>query len=125
VPLDSSHILGMIDGAVALRGSDTHPISVMRRSFLIDLRARIESLGFPLPADRKLDACIMPFIFQELNYGDYDWSSPTAPLGPQEDLVDIDVAIWSDGRRRSELTEAEYGSYHKFCLNAISHRSRR
>ena len=67
----------------------------------------------------------MPFIFQELNYDDYDWSSRTAPLGGLEYLVDIDVAIWSNGRRRSEMTDAEYGDYWKFCLKAIQHRSQR
>ncbi len=86
-------------------------------------RAGFESCNSALPDKQKIDACIMPFIFQELNYDDHDWSSRTAPLGQLEALVDIDVAIWSNGRRRSEMTDAEYGNYWEFCLKAIDHRS--
>jgi len=73
----------------------------------------------------KADSCTNAFIFQELNYDDYDWSSRTAPLGGLEGLVDIDVAIWSNGRRRSEMTDAEYRKYWEFCMSAIGHRSKR
>jgi len=124
VPLDSSDILGMIDDGLAGPVSHTNPVSVSRRRFLIELRTTIQELGLPLPEKRKLDACIMPFIFQELNYDDYDWSSRTAPLGRLEGLVDIDVAIWSNGCRRSEMTDAEYEHYWEFCISAIEHRSK-
>ena len=125
VPLDSSGILAMIDDVLAGAERHTDPVSVLRRRFLIDLRTTLQQLGLPLPDKQKLDACVMPFIFQELNYDDHDWSSRTAPLGQLEALVDIDVAIWSNGRRRSEMTDAEYGNYWEFCLKAIDHRSKR
>ena len=125
MPLDSDDILTMIDEALARRDGHTDPISASRRRFLIDLRITVQELGLPLPNKRKLDACTMPFIFQELNYDDYDWGSRAAPLGRLEDLVDIDVAIWSNGHRRSEMTDAEYGNYWEFCLKAIEHRSKR
>ena len=115
----------MIDQALAGHDGDTDPVFLLRCRFLIDLRTTVQENGLPLPDKRKLDACIMPFIFQELNYDDYDWSSRTAPLGGLEDLVDIDVAIWSNGLRRSEMTDAEYGNYCEFCFNAIDHRSKR
>ena len=127
MPLDSNDILTMIDEALARRDGDagTGSIGALRYHFLIDIRATVQEDGLPLPDKRKLDACIMPFIFQELNYDDYDWSSRTAPLGELEEVVDIDVAIWSNGRRRSEMTDAEYGNYWEFCLKAIDHRSKR
>ncbi len=115
----------MVDDVLAGADSHTDPVSVLRRRFLIDLRTTLQQLGLPLPDKQKLDACVMPFIFQELNYDDHDWSSRTAPLGQLEDLVDIDVAIWSNGCRRSEMTDAEYGNYWEFCLKAIDHRSKR
>ncbi len=125
MPLDSNDILTMIDEALAGRDADTGPVSASRRHFLTDIRTTVQEDGLPLPDKRKLDACIMPFIFQELNYDDYDWSSRTAPLGELEELVDIDVAIWSNGRRRSEMTDAEYHNYWVFCMSAIRHRSER
>jgi len=115
----------MIDEALARREGGSGPVSDLRRRFLTDLRITLQEHGGPLPDERKLDACIMPFIFQELNYDDYDWGSRTAPLGKLEDLVDIYVAIWSNGRRRSEMTDAEYRNYWKFCLIAIQHRQDR
>ncbi len=123
MPLDSNDILTMIDEALAGREGDTDPVFLLRRHFLIDLQTTVQEHGLPLPDKRKLDACIMPFIFQELNYDDYDWSSRTAPLGGLEDLADIDVAIWSNGRRRSEMTDSEYENYWEFSLKAIDHRS--
>ncbi len=125
MPLDSKDILTMIDEALARRDGGTGSISALRRHLLIDLRTTVREDGLALPDKRKLDTCIMPFIFQELNYDDHDWSSRTAPLGGLEDLVDIDVAIWSSGRRRSEMTDAEYRNYFEFCLDAIRHRSKR
>ena len=49
----------------------------------------------------------------------------TTAFGLLEDLVDIDVAIGSNGCRRSEMTDAEYENYWEFCLKAIEHRSKR
>ncbi len=121
MPLDSKDILTMIDQALAGRDGDTGPVSAL----LTDLRTTVQEDGLPLPDKQNPDACIMPFIFQELNYDDYDWSSRTAPLGHLEDLVDIDVAIWSNGRRRSEMTDAEYQNYWQFCMRAIRRRSKR
>ncbi len=115
----------MLDEVLVGHDDDSGPVLLVRRRFLIDLRSMVQEHGLPLPDERQLDACVMPFIFQELNYDDYDWSSRTAPLGGLEDLGDIDVTIWSNGRRRSEMTEAEYRKYWEFCMSAIDHRSRR
>ncbi len=124
MPLNANDILTLIDEVLVGHDDDSDPIQQVRRRFLIDPRSMVQEHGLPLPDKRKLDACGMPFIFQELNYDDYDWSSRTAPLGSLEDLVDIDVAIWSNGRRRSEMTDAEFGNYREFCMSAIDHRSR-
>jgi hypothetical protein len=125
MPLAFSDILAMINEELAGFGSRADPVAESRRRFLIEVQAMIRELGFPLPEERKLDACIMPFIFQELNYDDYDWTSRTSPLGPLESLVNIDVAIWSNGCQRSELTDAIYADYSKFCLKCIEHRLKR
>ncbi len=121
MPLDANDILTMLDERLVGYDDGSDPILQVRRRFLIDLRSMVQEHGLPLPDERKLDACVMPFIFQELNYDDYDWSSRTAPLGGLEDLVEIDVAIWSNGRRRSEITDAEYRNYVEFCMSAIGH----
>ena len=84
----------------------------------------VRTHGLPVPDDRKLDACAMPYIFQELNYDGYDWSNRTEDFDHLSDIVDIDVIMWSGGRDRTELTDDEFAAYNAFCHNAIKYRSR-
>jgi hypothetical protein len=114
----------MIDAAIEARGTHNDPIGRVRRLFLIHVKDLIRDNGFPLPESLKLDACSMPYVFQELNYDGYDWSTRTAEMGHLSDMLDLDVIIWSGGRTRYELTDAEYGAYHHFCLKAIEYRAR-
>ena len=114
----------MLDAAIAARAADDDPIGSGRRLFLIHLKETISKAGFPLPEALKLDACSMPYVFQELNYDGYDWSSRSAELGHLADIVEIDVIVWSGGLSRGELTDAEYAAYNRFCHTAISYRSR-
>ncbi len=115
----------MIDAAVSARAGHDDPIGGGRRLFLVHLRKLIEDNGLPLPKSLRRDACSMPYVFQELNYDGYDWSSRTADLGRLADIVDIDVIVWSGGLGRSELTDSQFSEYFTFCLDAISYRGKR
>jgi hypothetical protein len=64
------------------------------------------------------------FIFQELNYDDLNWSKRQALLGDLQDMVEI-VIVWSGGFQRSELPDAQYRKYWRFCLDAIDLRKSR
>lgn len=125
MPTTRKELEAMLDAAIASRATSGDPIGDGRRLFLIHVKELIRDHGFPVPESLKLDACSMPFVFQELNYDDYDWSIRTADLGHLTDIVEVDVILWSDGRSRKELTDAEYREYQSHCLNAIDYRRRR
>jgi hypothetical protein len=86
---------------------------------LKNLQESLQQYGFERDDDVKVEACLMPFIFQELNYDEYDWSNRSAHLGQLDENVEIDVIAWSSGRRRAELTDAEYSNYLDCCHRAI------
>ncbi len=125
MPTSGEKIDAMLDAAIETRAAHSDPIGGRRRLFLIHVRELIRQHGFPLPEALKLDACSMPYVFQELNYDDYDWSTRSAELGRLADMVEVDVIVWSGGRSRHELTDGEYRAYFNFCLKAIDYRSRR
>ncbi len=114
----------MLDAAIEARAAHNDPIGAGRRLFLTDVQNLIREHGFPLPIELRLEACSMPYVFQELNYDGYEWSTRNANLGHLVDMVDLDVIVWSGGRSRNELTDAEYREYWTFCLKAIDYRSR-
>ncbi len=94
----------MLDEVLVGHDDDSGPVLLVRRRFLIDLRSMVQEHGLPLPDERQLDACVMPFIFQELNYDDYDWSSRTAPLGGlvltcESKAFNCKMSVWQDRQR--------------------------
>jgi hypothetical protein len=125
MPTSREQLDAMLDAAIETRAAHSDPIGGGRRLFLIHLKDLIRKSGFPLPEALKLDACSIPYVFQELNYDGYDWSTRNAELGHLADMVEIDVIVWSGGRSRNELTDAEYSAYRRFCHEAIDYRSRR
>lgn len=125
MPVSLSELIDKLNTAIASRASHDDPVGGGRRQFLEHVRELVRLHGFPLPNDGTLDACAMPYIFQELNYDGYDWSNRLEDFGQLSDIVDIDVIMWSGGKERVELTDDEFSAYHRFCHNAISYRSRR
>ena len=123
MPTSREQLDAMLDAAIERRAAQGDPIGGGRRLFLIHVKDLIRTHGFPLPETLKLEACSMPYLFQELNYDDYDWSTRSTEFGHLADMVDVDVIVWSDGRSRNELTDAEYDTYFNFCLKAIDYRS--
>src|SRR5262245_18520687 len=124
MPKSREQVDAMIDSAIDARATHSDPIGRGRRLFLIYVKDLIRDHGFPLPEALKLDACSMPCVFRELNYDGYEWSRRNAEMGHLSDMVDLDVVIWSGGRTRSELSDAEYGAYFNFCRKAIDYRRR-
>ncbi len=124
MPVSTAQLINKIDNAIASRSSHSDPIGGGRRMFLEHIRELVRTNGLPLPDDCKLDACAMPYIFQQLNYDGYDWSNRNEDFDDLSDIVDIDVIVWSGGRDRMELTDDEFADYHEFCHSAIKYRSR-
>jgi hypothetical protein len=125
VPTSTTQTLDLIDAAILRRPETGDPIGGGRRLFLQHVRDIVSQHGLPIPDELKLDNCVMPYVFQELNYDGYEWSERTADLGHLADMVDIDVIVWSGGHTRDELSDSEYNRYFDFCRSAIKHRSTR
>jgi hypothetical protein len=119
MPISREQLDAMLDAAIEERAAHSGPIGGGRRLFLIHVKDLIRKHGFPLPDALKVDACSIPYVFQELTYDGYDWSIRSAELGPLTDMVELDVIVWSGGRSRNELTDSEFRAYHGFCLKAI------
>ena len=99
MPTSKAQLLVMIDEAINGRaGNDS--VGQIRRSFLRHIRELLESRQFPLSDADRLDCCAMPYIFQEFNYDDIDWTIRDAKLGHLTDVVEIDVIVWSGGLNR-------------------------
>jgi hypothetical protein len=124
MPTSREQLNAMLDAAIEKRAAHRNAIGAGRRLFLIHVKDLIRKHGFPLPEAVKLDACSMPYIFQELIYDGYSWSTRTAELGHLADMVEVDVIVWSGGRSRKELTDAEYHAYWRFTHDAMDYRSR-
>ena len=119
--ISATQLIEMIDAAVQ-RWSGDDPMAMIRRAALLHLRELIGKNGFHLSENQKREGCLMPALFQELNYDDCDWSDRTADLGPLQEMVEIDVLAWSGGLRRCDLTDSQYKKYWRHCLGAIDYR---
>ena len=115
-------VIEMVDAALRLRSSSDDAVTSIRRSWLQTVREHLATRGFALTEEDKRDLCLMPVVFQELNYDGFSWSKRENPLGALEDIVEIDVVVWSGGFCRSEISDSEYRRYWRHCLNTIDYR---
>ncbi len=99
-------------------------VAVVRNSALLQLRDILQRTGFPTDRNQRRELSLVPFVFQEANYDDIDWTDRAAPLGHLSAIFEIDVAVQSDGRERHELTDAEYNAYVDGSFAAIDYRTK-
>ncbi len=120
-PLSVNQVIGKIHAAVATQNGDNR-IATIRRQTLESIKDLISQKGLLLTEDEKRSCCVMPFIFQELLYDGYGWHNRTASLGRLEEIVEIDVMIWSGGFRREQLSDSEYQQCCQFWSDVIDWR---
>ena len=75
--------------------------------------------GFPSTEDEKMSLSLVPFIFQEANWDDIDWSRKDSDLGHLEAFFELDLLVQFAGRERSDITAGDYARYHALSLKAI------
>ena len=51
---------------------------------------------------------LVPFLFQEANYDDIDWSRKDSDLGHLEAFFELDLLVQFAGRERSDITAGDY-----------------
>lgn len=122
MPLSADDLISLINEEVSRWTRVGNTVAAARHSALLHLRDVLRRTGFPTDRDQRLELSLVPFVFQEANYDDIDWTERAAPLGHLSGIFAIDVAAQSDGRERHELTDAEYNEYVDISFAAIDYR---
>ena len=94
-------------------------LAAIRLAVVDRLAEYLENRGFPSTEDEKISISIVPFIFQEANYDDIDWSSKDSDLGHLKAFFELDLLVHFAGRGRSEISEGDYAQYFSMSLKAI------
>ncbi len=123
MPLSAADIVSLIDAEVP-RWTPGDALAVARHSMLLDLRDVLQRTGLPTDRDQRRELSLVPFVFQEANYDDIDWTDRAAPLEHLSGIFAIDVAVQSGGRGRHELTDGEYNEYVDGSFAAIDYRQK-
>lgn len=113
-----------IDEVIALIDKEVQCAASWRCGALLQVRTFLEQSGFPTYLDQKqrLELSLVPFVFQEANHDDYNWTEQTAPLHQLEAIFAIDIAVQNGGRTRGDLSGDEFDEYVEFSMEAIDHR---
>ncbi len=122
MPLSADDLISLIDEEVSRWTRVGEGVAVARHHTLLHVRDVLQRTGFPTDRNQRRELSLVPFIFQEANYDDIDWTDRVAPLGHLSGIFAIDVAVQCDGRERHELTDAEYNDYVQISFDAIDYR---
>jgi hypothetical protein len=124
MPLSADDLISLINEEVSRWTRVGDAVAVARHSALLHLRDILLKTGFPTDRNQRRELSLVPFVFQEANYDDIDWTDRAAPLGHLSGIFAIDVAVQSDGRERPELTDAEYNEYVHISFAAIDYQKK-
>ncbi len=122
MPLSADDLISQINDEVSRWTRVGDAVAVARHRALLHLRDVLQRTGFPTDRNQRCELSLVPFVFQEANYDDIDWTDRAAPLGHLSHIFAIDVAVQSDGHERHELTDAEYDEYVHISFAAIDYR---
>ncbi len=122
MPLTADDLISLIDEETSRWARAGNTVAAARHSALLHLHDVLRRTGFPTDRHQQRELSLVPFVFQEANYDDIDWTDRAAPLGHLSSIFAIDVAAQSDGRERHELTDAEYNEYVDISFAAIDYR---
>jgi len=104
-------VIALIKQEASRLPPDDDSVASMRHWALLNALAVLGETGFPTDRELQLDTSLVPFIFQEANYDDIDWTSRLAPLHHLSEMFLIDIAVQTGGRERHELDDKEYKDY--------------
>jgi hypothetical protein len=106
----SAALLAIVDAQVHLHRASTG-IAEMRLRRLLSIREFLGDSGFPRTFAQKNSLSLIPFIFQEANYDNIDWSAQDADLGHLAALFEVDAEVMCAGAARRALGIAEFAAY--------------
>ena len=119
MPLSADDLVSLINEEVSRWTRVDNSVAAARYSALLHLRDILQRTGFPRGRNQRLELSLVPYVFQEANYDDIDWTDRAAPLGHLSRIFAIDIAVQSGGRDVHELTDAEYNEYVDISFAAI------
>ncbi len=122
MPLSVDDWISLIDEKVSQWTPVDNAVAAARHGALLHVRDVLQRTGLPTDRKQRRELSLVPFVFQEANYDDIDWTDRVAPLEQLSGIFAIDVAVQSDGRERHELTDAEYNDYVHMSFAAIDYR---
>ncbi len=122
MPLSVDDLISLIDEKVSQWTPVDNAVAAARHGALLHVRDVLQRTGLPTDRKQRRELSLVPFVFQEANYDDIDWTDRVAPLEQLSGIFAIDVAVQSDGRERHELTDAEYNDYVHMSFTAIDYR---
>jgi hypothetical protein len=122
MPLSVDDLISLIDEKVSQWTPVDNAVAAARHGALLHVRDVLQRTGLPTDRNQRRELSLVPFVFQEANYDDIDWTDRVAPLEQLSGIFAIDVAVQSDGRERHELTDAEYNDYVHMSFAAIDYR---
>jgi len=125
MPLSADDVISLINEEVSRWPRVGNAVAATRHRALLHVRNVLQRTGFPTDRNQRCELSLVPFVFQEANYDDIDWTDRAAPLGHLSGIFAIDGAVQSDGRERHELTDAEYDEYVQISFAAIDYRTNR
>ena len=101
--------------------SDQHRegLAATRRIAVARIAKRLATDGFPSTQDEKIILSLVPFIFQEANYDDIDWSQKDSDLRHLKRFFELDLLVHFAGRERSDINENDYAQYYALSLKAV------
>ncbi len=94
-------------------------IAATRLAAVERIAEHLENRGFPSTEHDKISLSLVPYIFQEANYDDIDWSRKDSDLGHLEAFFELDLLVQFAGRERSDITAGDYAQYYALSLKAI------
>ncbi len=93
-------------------------LAATRRIAVGRIAEHLATKGFPSTEAEKISLSLIPFIFQEANYDDINWSRKDSDLQHLESFFELDLLVHFSGRERSDINDDDYAQYYAFCLNA-------
>ena len=119
--LSANEIIPLIKEEISRLSPDNDSVAAIRREALLRVLSVLQETGFPKDRNQQLEISLIPFIFQEANYDDIDWTDRLAPLQQLNGLFSIDIMVQMGGRDRHELNDDEYEAYVNVSFAAIDH----
>lgn len=123
MPLSADDIISLINLEFSRWARVGDAVVEARHSALLRLCDVLGRTGIPTDRNQRRELSLVPFVFQEANYDDIDWTDRAAQLDQLSGIFAIDVAVQSDGRERHELTDAEYNEYVQSSFAAIDYQT--